>query len=482
MAYRKIYLIFLTAFVLTALSACEDKWEEHTALQDAVLKENLLEPINTNPNLSRFAEYLKKSGYDELLKSSKLFTVWAPTNEALVAIDQDVVNDPEKLRQFVGNHISYQQYYTYSPNPSLRIKAINGKYLVWDRSTETIEGASVVEANMQRGNGVLHVINKTLEPKPNTWEYLNSLTVGERQKEFINSQSFDFFDPNLAEQTGVDPATGAPVYKEGTGIVWRNTYLEKVRNIMHEDSLNTFIVLTDNAFEQEYNKISNFFVTTSEDSTRELTSWNVVKDLAFRGLYTPENLPDTLVSLFGVKVPIDKSAIVSSFRTSNGMVYVMNKADVRIKDKIQTRIIEGESAIRPRDFSTDQRNDRIHYRYRSNASNNHDLRVYDHGQNSGMWVRYQLYNVPAGTYKFYMKAVKDFGTADLTQRLAIGDFTQTTTFPAVTIPMYQEEEQYLGEYTVDKYGKLTMFVISNPVSGSDLNPIVLDYIKMVPVL
>ncbi|MFD3002015.1 fasciclin domain-containing protein [Pontibacter toksunensis] len=481
MTYTRIYLIILTAFVLTALAACEDRWEEHNALKDAVLKENLMQPIKANPNLSRFAELLEKTGYDELLSSSRLFTVWAPTNEALANLDPAIVEDTDKLKQLIGNHISYQQYYTYSPNPALRIKAINGKYLNWDGPTSTIDGATTVEGDLQVSNGVLHVIDQVITPKMNTWEYVNSLSVGGRQKSFINNLSFDFFSPDLAEQTGVDPTTGAPIYKPGTGIVKRNTYLEQVRNIMHEDSLNTFIVLTDEAFENEYNKIEGFYATSSEDSTRNLTSWNVVKDLAFKGLYTPENLPDTLVSLFNVKVPIDKSAIVSSYRTSNGMVYVMNKVDFQVKHKIQPILVEGESAVRPNDFRTDQRNDRIHFRYRPAASNNYDLRVFSHGYRDGIWVRYRISDLPAGTYKFYMRGTKDFGSAPLTQKLAL-DSVRSETFSYVTIPMNQEEEVYLGEHTVDQYGKLDMYVVSNPVNGDDLNPIVLDYIKLVPVL
>ena len=315
----------------------------------------------------------------------------------------------------------------------------------------------------------------------NTWEYLNSLSVGSKQKTFINSLSFDFFDPGLAEQTGVDPNTGVPIYKSGTGIVKRNSYLETVHNIMHEDSLNTFIVLTDEAFDSEYDKIERFYATSTEDSTRNLTSWNVVKDLAFKGLYTPGNLPDTLISLFNVKVPVDKSAIVSSYRTSNGMVYVMNKVDFQVKHKIQPIKVEAESAIRPDDFRTDQRNDRIHFRYRPNASNKHDLRVYDHGYRDGIWVRYRVKNLPAGTYKFYMRATKDFGSAPLTQKLAL-DSVQSQTFSYVTIPMNHEEEVYLGERTVDKFGELVMYVISNHDRDRDRNSIVLDYIKLEPVL
>jgi hypothetical protein len=47
------------------------------------------------------------------------------------------------------------------------------------------------------------------------------------------------------------------------------------------------------------------------------------------------------------------------------------------------------------------------------------------------------------------------------------------------VPNYSET--YIGEYTVSKYGKENVFIVSNTVNTVGLNSIVLDYIKLVPV-
>ena len=79
-AYKKQSVIFLALLLGLFLPGCKDKWVEHIQIQDPVLAENLLGQISKNPDLTKFAEYLNKTGYDQVVASSKTFTIWAPTN------------------------------------------------------------------------------------------------------------------------------------------------------------------------------------------------------------------------------------------------------------------------------------------------------------------------------------------------------------------------------------------------------------------
>jgi hypothetical protein len=65
-AFKKQYFIFLTLFMGLFIAGCNDKWEDHYKIQDPVLGENLLVQIKKNPDLSKFAEYLTKTGYDKV--------------------------------------------------------------------------------------------------------------------------------------------------------------------------------------------------------------------------------------------------------------------------------------------------------------------------------------------------------------------------------------------------------------------------------
>src|SRR5688572_4687940 len=105
---NNIILLLLLAVVLGGLTAGCKKWDDHNALSDPDAGQDLFQRIQSMPELSTFAELLTKTGYNQLIASSKNYTVFAPVNEALASLDPSVLNDTAKLRLFVGNHITNQ--------------------------------------------------------------------------------------------------------------------------------------------------------------------------------------------------------------------------------------------------------------------------------------------------------------------------------------------------------------------------------------
>jgi hypothetical protein len=497
MMFRKYYWV---AIICATMAASCDEWDDHNEISQRELGDNLLQKIKAESDLSIFAEYLETTGYDKVLTASKAFTVWAPDNGALSGLSPDIVNDLDKLTEFIGNHISYQEYFTQTATPSLRVKMLNGKNLLW--SGVNLETAGVKSANMITRNGVLHIMNGVVEPKQNSWEIIGS-SVGQKHNAYMQSLTYESFVDSLATQIGVNPDTGEPIYEPGTGVVTRNHFMDQIFDIDNEDSLSTFIVLTDDAFTTELDKLTPYFktITGNQDSTDSLASWHLVKDLVFNGRIQPEDLPDTLVSLYGVKVPVDKSAIVETHFTSNGIVYVMNKVDFQLKHKFPPIIIEGEH---PDGFSRDDKGVNIHYRYREWASGNFDLRVFNHGV-AQFNVRYKLPALHAMPYKIYWRTVNDFiDTLTTTTSSHVDAFQQKLVVHSVSnflngapaplkdfgyvkvirIKTNTEENRlrYLGDYTHANYTRLYLYVVANNVASPNmLNPIELDYIKLVPV-
>jgi len=481
--YKKI-LFFL--FLLAGFSACEDGWEDHTNLRDPALENGLMQEISTNANISEFYGLLMKTGFDEVLRSSKAFTVWAPTNEALQNLDQDIVNDPERLKLFVSNHISYQQYFSHTSLPeSSQIKTLSGKNILWDHAAAMVDAARIIEANKYAGNGVLHIVDAPLVPRMNSWEFLNSSTTSLRQKTFMQSLEENVFVDSLAVQTGVDPVTGLPVYDPATGFVQQNQFFRRVFDISNEDSLYTFVMLTDEAFDAEADRFRKYFTTSTADSTDALTNWAVVKDLAFRGVYTMETLPETLVSKSGVQVHIDKNAIVREERTSNGIVLVVNSLTVADDEKIRPIRVEGESIydIRALRLSHPDKAGNISIPIRRSeveGENFRYLRATGHSI-SGLSLRYVIPNVNSTRYKVYWSVINDFQAEPFDQRIAFKT-PDAAELPYKTVessffPMRQE----IGEYSVERYGDLEAFLKSALSTNNTLNPLTLDYLELVPV-
>ena len=108
----------------------------------------------------------------------------------------------------------------------------------------------------------------------------------------------------------INSQTGKPVYRPGTDSVLRNSFNFEVYDLQNEEKQYTYFILDNASFEAEVNKLLPYFTTGTADSTKDLASNAVVRDLIVEGLYSIDQLPSTLTSKFGVAIPIDKSYIV----------------------------------------------------------------------------------------------------------------------------------------------------------------------------
>ena len=290
---------------------------------------------------------------------------------------------------------------------------LNGKFVFF--LNKKFDEANITEADKYVGNGVLHVIDKVAPVLPNGWELINDTKTNFRQNAFIVSQNFTGFDSTLAIIDSISALTGRPIYRPGTGLVAKNTFIDEVYDLKVEEKQYTYFILNDAAFNNELNKLKMYYATGSADSTTSLASHAAIKDLAIEGMYTIAQLPDTLVSKFGVKVPVDKSKIVETRRLSNGVAYVMSAVDFNVRYKIPTVIIQGEgprAIFRPNGdpvVPTQNNTSALFTRTRIDPATSQpftDIFVYNHGI-TGLNIQYQARNLPSAKYKVYWRAVND---------------------------------------------------------------------------
>jgi len=440
-----------------SFTTCTKKWDDHNTVTDAAIANNLYQGISKTANLGKFSGMLVKTGYDSIISSSKTYTVWAPTDAALANLDISVTNDPVKLKLFVANHISNQSYL--SGGADQRIQMLNGKYIIMSGSK--FDSANIVTPNQYASNGVFHVIDKFIPRIDNCWEFVNNTSQSLLNKAFLLSLNYNFFDSSKATQTGVDPLTGNPVYKPGTGLVPRNQFLDKALNINDESNQYTVILLTDAAYTTELNKLTPWFNTTSIDSTNTLGGFHLVKDLVFKGTYTAAQLADTMVSQFGVKVPVNKTAIVASYKTSNGIIHIMNKVDFNLTYKFPPIIIQGEN---PTFFVSDLPANTF-YRIRVNPNTGatfNDILMQNYNV-ANYYIHYLVKNINSMRYNAFWVSVNDVQTTPLwQQRLGIDSTNNTANLPYVTVAYKNYNEVPLGQLNITKYRDLKLFVIGPP--------------------
>lgn len=497
--YLKTTLL-CTLFFAFYLAGCK-KWDNHTQLINQDLGKSLLEEIGQNANLSKFYEYLQKTGLDKELASTKTYTVFAPVNSALQNLDPAVVADNDKLRAFVGNHIALQSWLTANAGSVTRIAMLNGKTVKF--SGNRFDEVAIAQKDKVVGNGVLHVIDGVVPVYPNAWELLGNSKNEYRQSAYILSLTRNVFDPAHAIIDSINSQTGEPVYRPGTDSVLRNSFNTNVYDLEDESKQYTFLMLNNTAFAADVATLAPYYktVTGDADSAARQASYAVVKDLIVEGYYTIDQLPAVLTSKFGVNISMDKTKIERTVKLSNGVAYIISKAGFAITEKVPPVIVQGENyrgfydatglAVTPRQNNVSA----VFRRLRVNPNTGeqfNDIFVYGHGI-SALRAHYRVTNLPSVTYKVYWVAVNDTLTVNSTvnpvtfnQRLAMGAFAANylplTPATGIAVTPNNYNEVYLGNYTQSAYGSLDMYLTANASTGNGTNSLNLDYIKLVPDL
>jgi uncharacterized surface protein with fasciclin (FAS1) repeats len=472
------------------LSSCTNKWENYTEIENAYAEGNLFQQIAKDTSLSKFASYLKQTGYSDTISLTKTFTVWAPTNEALKAVDQVLSNDAVKLKTFVAHHIARLSYYTSEVKMApMRLAMLDGKYVSF--SSSAFDLAPIKASDKVATNGVIHTIQEAAAPIANIWNVVDSLhNNGIRMASYIKLQEYTEFDRSKAIFKGYD-TIGRPIYDSTNAMVSKNLVTDSVYDIKDEAKEYTIFILNNTAWDADSARLARFYKTGTQDSTSNLVHWNTAKDLIIEGAYAPNELPEFITSKFGVKIPVNKSAILSSKRTSNGWVYVMSEMNYELKDKFPPIIIQGEN---PYSISKSMPAGVLMVRTLVNPKTGmqfRDLFVYGH-QTNQFNVGYRAKNVYTTKYKVSWVVVNNYRFSNtFQQRLAIGSPTNAT-FPYVTIgtePVYDEVLMPgTGEYEVTNYGNgnLYLYLVSANVTinstNQSSNSLFLDYIKLEPIL
>lgn len=477
MKFSKIMLSCLLA-ILVLFSCRKDQWDNRDLVKDNAETESLLDRIDADSDLSLFASYLKKTGYDKVVSSSKTFTVWAPDNKAIQALDPAYLNDTASLKLFIGNCIANQAFYSKDARDSaLRIRTYSGKRVLF--TGETLNGNAVGKKDITAKNGVLYTMPTAFMPQPNAFQYFSANYAAGLQYQFMKT---------LYDGPNVDSILKDSLIKGNLINTNLNTYTRSV-NINSEDSLLTYIILTDQAYQAEEQKLQSFFIDSTVEVSDSLNQWNVIKDLTVNGVIDPAAIPPVVYSRDSVAIRLASSSIVKAVKVSNGMVYVVNHLDYDLATKIKPVVIQGE-----RFFDRLDPEKSYTIRKRRNPANDSifsDLFMEKQGIAS-YWFRYPV-SLAAGTYKVYWRAVNDFQTGTFPMMLALNHHIDTTfadpkniaydqTLPYTTVELLNYNDVYIGDFTVPKHGLEDLFLIGNNVTSSGKNTIVCDYIKLVPVL
>ncbi|CAH8281430.1 putative surface protein with fasciclin (FAS1) repeats [Mariniflexile fucanivorans] len=328
-----IVCIFLT------VSCKEEAWDDHYDQQDSRLEKSILTVLSENPEYSTFVTYLEQTGYSSQLQTSQAFTVWAPTNAAFAEVSSTILNNPDLLKELIGNHVSSFSYNT-SSNPDVLVKMFNNKYVQFINAngTSTFGGLNLKDKDMLTANGVLHTINEVLLVSPNIWGYLNNnASEFPSLMEFLTQYNETIFDEQNSVKTGTN-SLGQSVYD--SIFIPSNTFFKTIGDLSSEERRYTFIGLTEPAYTGIYDTFKDFYNYPVADSIKANTDRTIFSNLNFLG--TAEEINDLsgtpIYTTTGGLVTLDPSSITENVALSNGNVFVVNQLNYDPKSLIYKNI------------------------------------------------------------------------------------------------------------------------------------------------
>ena len=154
---KKIFIIFFTLTMIIVPS---------------ISFGNVIDKLHETGKFKKLNETLSKSGLNENLKGKGPFTVFAPLDDAFAAISAQTYygllreDNKDKLVNILGRHVFSKKITSSDIDSEIKLKAINGEEVTIKKVNGIvyINEAEVVTADIVVSNGVIHFINRVLQP------------------------------------------------------------------------------------------------------------------------------------------------------------------------------------------------------------------------------------------------------------------------------------------------------------------------------
>jgi len=167
--------LLLTAAAAAVLAAPAFAGDQNAAKIDhhASMQGDIVETAINAGSFTTLVAAVQAAGLVETLRGEGPFTVFAPTDEAFAALGEDTINSlllPENRDQLVSiltYHVVPGEYFASDlAGQSLSVASVQGDTIDIDATGNAvmIDGATVVSADVDASNGVIHVINQVIMP------------------------------------------------------------------------------------------------------------------------------------------------------------------------------------------------------------------------------------------------------------------------------------------------------------------------------
>lgn len=353
---RSALTLILMALVL--FSACEnDSWNNHYQTDSSIVSDkSLWETIDAHPELQQFAAVLAATGYDKILSKSRMYTVWAPNNDAMAGLN---TNDIAITREFVENHIAIFSFPA-SGFMNRRITLHNGKTInfISEGNNFHIGTAALSHKNIIASNGILHIIDNRVPFFSNIWEYLEKDPRLDSIRSFLYSFNKIMFD-EMKSVPGDVNEEGKTVYLDSV-FYNANIMFNRLGHLNSEDTTFKVILPTNEAWTLAYDSIKKSFryfhnnaatKLIADTLTRHHTLRSLVQDLVFnleKQGSTLDSLVSTSNNVFHQPEYLFEGA--EKITASNGEIHITNKLKFNHWESWNKKIVVEAERISGREY------------------------------------------------------------------------------------------------------------------------------------
>jgi uncharacterized surface protein with fasciclin (FAS1) repeats len=135
-------------------------------------KKDIVDIAASNDSFSTLVAAVTEAGLVDTLKGDGPFTVFAPTNEAFAALPEGTVENllkPENKDQLTAvltYHVVPGKVMSGDLSDGMTARTVQGgEVTIGTAGGVTVDGANVVQADIEASNGVIHVIDAVILPR-----------------------------------------------------------------------------------------------------------------------------------------------------------------------------------------------------------------------------------------------------------------------------------------------------------------------------
>lgn len=158
----ELAVVILSALMLAGIGAAAEKMNaEEMDIVDTAIAAG---------NFTTLVQAVQEAGLVDTLKGEGPFTVFAPTDEAFAEIPEDELNallaDKTKLVAVLTYHVIPAKVMSADLADGMEATTVEGSNLTIsiDDSGVMVDGAKVIQADIETSNGVIHVIDAVIMP------------------------------------------------------------------------------------------------------------------------------------------------------------------------------------------------------------------------------------------------------------------------------------------------------------------------------